>query len=62
MQQIYLEQFLQILGLLTLSHNSYSLDIAPRIQQYYEDYYEVKYPLPKQDLVVSDNCDSFKKR
>lgn len=36
-----------------LSHSSYANEKAPRIQKRFEEYFEVQYPLPKQDSAVS---------
>jgi aminopeptidase N len=30
----------------------YSLSVAPGMQEFYESYFKVAYPLPKQDLAV----------
>ena len=30
----------------------YALDIGPRILEFFESYFDVKYPLPKQDMIA----------
>jgi aminopeptidase N len=32
--------------------NRYSLSVAPGMQEFYESYFKIAYPLPKQDLAV----------
>ena len=37
----------------------YSLSVAPGMQEFYESYFKVAYPLPKQDLAVIEKLNSF---
>lgn len=38
-----------------INQSQYSLNIGPKILKFYEDYFKVKYPLPKMDMVaISD--------
>ncbi len=37
----------------------YSLSVAPGMQEFYESYFKVAYPLPKQDLAVIEKFHSF---
>lgn len=32
------------------------IDVVPKLLEYYEDYYEIKYPMPKLDIVAFANC------
>ena len=31
---------------------AYAADIGPKVLSYYEDYFDLEYPLPKQDMVA----------
>ena len=35
-----------------IKQSQYSLDIGPKILKYYEDYFQIKFPLPKMDMVA----------
>ncbi|XP_020287873.1 aminopeptidase N isoform X2 [Pseudomyrmex gracilis] len=35
-----------------INQSHYSLNIGPRILRYYEDYFKIKFPLPKMDMVA----------
>ncbi|XP_035717445.1 aminopeptidase N-like isoform X1 [Vespa mandarinia] len=35
-----------------INQSHYSLDIGPKILEYYEDYFKIKFPLPKMDMVA----------
>ncbi|KAK0167899.1 hypothetical protein PV327_001754 [Microctonus hyperodae] len=35
-----------------IKQSQYALDIGPKILQYYEDYFQIKFPLPKIDMVA----------
>lgn len=35
-----------------INQSHYSLDIGPKILQHYENYFQIKFPLPKMDMVA----------
>ena len=41
-----------------LDQTTYALDIGPRILEFFESYFDVKYPLPKQDMIAVPNFGS----
>ncbi|KAL6262287.1 hypothetical protein P5V15_007381 [Pogonomyrmex californicus] len=35
-----------------INQSQYSLDIGPKVLRYYEDYFKIKFPLPKMDMIA----------
>lgn len=35
-----------------LTQTHYALEIGPKILKYYEDFFDIKYPLPKMDMIA----------
>ena len=43
-----------------LDQTDYALDIGPRILEFFESYFNVKYPLPKQDMIALPDFSGFR--